>query len=264
MSKMKTREPQRLRDAGGWRDSVVPLIFTLCTLLRSTNTTPPFSPTLLISIHTDDFDVSIFLTELSTPHSILTRQKLFDPKTERIKSNSGKMTGTRDDPMNIDEGEGVLLREERQEEGKVDLGDIPPAAAAAAAEAEIEAEAGGRQEKLFVSDSEDDDDLDNSGSDDEDGFQTQAAPPKRPKASNTTSLTNPTESKDDKKKMGLKTSYDGFRIYGRILCLVVKRKGGRGAVEGGAGGGGGGGKGKEMMEQFISTQLQNEGVGAGE
>ena len=29
---------------------------------------------------------------------------------------------------------------------------------------------------------------------------------------------------DEKKKLGLKTSYDGFQIYGRILCLVVKRK----------------------------------------
>lgn len=48
---------------------------------------------------------------------------------------------------------------------------------------------------------------------------------------------------DDKKKLAMDISYEGFSIYGRVLCLVVKRR------EGGAGGGIGatgarGGKGK--------------------
>lgn len=55
------------------------------------------------------------------------------------------------------------------------------------------------------------------------------------------------ESEDDKKKLALNTTYDGFSIYGRILCLVVKRKGtARGkALVGGAG--------QAMMEEWISS-----------
>jgi hypothetical protein len=59
---------------------------------------------------------------------------------------------------------------------------------------------------------------------------------------------------DDKKKMGMRTTYDGFAIYGRVLCLVVKRReGARGkgptAVEAG----------KAMMEEWIaSTQAREE------
>ena len=55
---------------------------------------------------------------------------------------------------------------------------------------------------------------------------------------------------DDKKKLALRTSYDGFSIYGRILCLVVKRRGnakGKDLV---------GGAGQAMMEEWIaSTQM---------
>ena len=32
---------------------------------------------------------------------------------------------------------------------------------------------------------------------------------------------------DDKKKLAFITSYDGFSIYGKIICLIVKRRGGR-------------------------------------
>ena len=59
------------------------------------------------------------------------------------------------------------------------------------------------------------------------------------------------EEADDKKKMAMDTSYDGFSIYGRVLCLVVKRKDKK--VKGVAGFGGGG---QAMMEDWItSTQM---------
>ena len=59
---------------------------------------------------------------------------------------------------------------------------------------------------------------------------------------------------DDKKKLAFATTYDGFSIYGRILCLVVKRKGGpikdkeqsRGA-------------GQARMEQWISSTQMPDG-----
>jgi len=197
--------------------------------------------------HADDFDVSIFLTELSTPHSILTRQKLFNPQTERMQSNSAKMTGTREEPMDVDIDAGaatdVVVRQESQDEESMGLGlgDIPPTVTLGEE----------KREKLFVSDSEDADASD--ASDEDGGFQTQKAPPKRPQLTST--LSEPTDSKDDKKKMGLRTTYDGFRIYGRILCLVVKRKGlVRGKVLEGGGG-------QAMMETFISTQVERQGMG---
>jgi hypothetical protein len=54
---------------------------------------------------------------------------------------------------------------------------------------------------------------------------------------------------DDKKKMGLNTSYDGFSIYGRILCLVVKRRGVRSNAGGGAPA-----SSQQMLENWVSTQ----------
>jgi hypothetical protein len=50
--------------------------------------------------------------------------------------------------------------------------------------------------------------------------------------------------------MALSTSYDGFSIYGRILCLVVKRKGMVKGKQPAAGAG------QAMMEEWIaSTQV---------
>ncbi|KKY22830.1 hypothetical protein UCDDS831_g03416 [Diplodia seriata] len=83
----------------------------------------------------DDFEVSIFLTDNSTPHSLLTKQKDFQDKP-RMKSNSGKLTGwlttgaTSDKPVDVDAGDRdapVALREEDDEDAPVALSDIPEA-----------------------------------------------------------------------------------------------------------------------------------------
>jgi hypothetical protein len=75
---------------------------------------------------------------------------------------------------------------------------------------------------------------------------------------------------DKKKKLAMDISYEGFSIYGRVLCLVVKRResssgatlgvGVTSAAGGGAGRSGstkaGGASGQAMMENFIiSTQI---------
>lgn len=78
-------------------------------------------------------------------------------------------------------------------------------------------------------------------------------------------------SDDDKKKLAMDISYEGFSIYGRVLCLVVKRRDGnigsgpqqtgRGRSTPAAGGSHAhatkpGGGGQAMMENFIiSTQI---------
>lgn len=64
------------------------------------------------------------------------------------------------------------------------------------------------------------------------------------------------DQQDHKKKMGLNTSYDGFSIYGRILCLVVKRKGARHH----AGNNTAPVSSQQMMENWVSTQAQAEQV----
>ena len=69
------------------------------------------------------------------------------------------------------------------------------------------------------------------------------------------------EDKNDKKKLGLETSYAGFSIYGRILCLIVTRKGGA-KERGGAGASTATAAvgGSQMMEQWVSTQAAQENV----
>lgn len=64
---------------------------------------------------------------------------------------------------------------------------------------------------------------------------------------------------DDKKKLGLNTSYDGFSIYGRILCLVVKRRGARiKADEHGTQ------SSQAMLENWVSTQAAAEQIDVNE
>lgn len=76
---------------------------------------------------------------------------------------------------------------------------------------------------------------------------------------------------DDKKKLAMDISYEGFSIYGRVLCLVVKRRDGSGAdlaerganasTTAAAGSGSSrsnraNARGQTMMENFImSTQV---------
>ncbi len=176
---------------------------------------------------TGDFEVSIFLTETSTRHSILRKEKRVKGETTpRMGSTEGKMTGTHDAPFEI--GEGVVVREEDEEE----------------------------EEGLFVS----------SIPETRRGDPTPTSPtspttstPQRAKRKRTVmggdeDADTDTDT-DAKKKMALDTIYDGFSIYGRILCLVVKRLG---VVKGQGreGQGQGHGQGKARMEEWIaSTQV---------
>lgn len=64
------------------------------------------------------------------------------------------------------------------------------------------------------------------------------------------------EVQDDNKKLGLNTSYDGFSIYGRILCLVVKRKGPRSHTSGSSVPT----SSQQMLENWVSTQAAAEHV----
>jgi len=186
----------------------------------------------------DEFDVSIYLTETSTTHTLLTKQKVFADKA-RLKSTSGKMgTGNffgnkTDNPINVDDNEppAVLLEEDAEE---TRLADIPEAP-----------QPGTKRGRV------DDDAIDVSS--DDGAFEPAKKPaPKRKKVSDV----QPQEvDSDDKKKMALNTNYEGFSIYGRVLCLIVKRNGVKKAN------GAGPASGSAMLENWVSTQANNDNIG---
>lgn len=198
----------------------------------------------------EDFEVVMFLTEGLTRHSLITKQKQIASKP-KIKSTGNKLTGwlnNSENPITVEDNNEMPagLREEVEDEPA--LRDIP----------EVGDNAGKR--KADKEGEEDDDPLFVS-SDDEGTFQTQRAAPKkrRKQTGRTTGCKEHAEveadaEEDDKKKLALNTTYDGFSIYGRILCLIVKRKGKKAVPAAAAGPAGG----SQMMEQWVSTQVAQE------
>lgn len=191
----------------------------------------------------EDFEVTIFLTEISTRHSLLTKQKQFSDKP-KIKATGSNLTGwlnTSDHPMCVDDDAVPdILREDGDAAPKLhDIPDVQTGSKRKAVETDPD-------DALFVSSS------------DEDTFQTQRQAPQRRKQKLRADEPVPAaevdeERQDDKKKLALNTSYDGFSIYGRILCLLVKRKGQRPKQTHAPTGG------SQMMEQWVSTQAAQEG-----
>lgn len=156
----------------------------------------------------DDFEVSIFLTETSMRHSLLTRSKTFKDN-DKITNNADKLTGTDKEP--------VLIREESDDEADLIPFDNIPSA--------------------------------NDSADD-------GEPSKKP-ARNSTHRQGAERDvdEDDKKKLTFKTSYEGFSIWGWVLCLLVDRKGGPGKKASGP-------DAQALMAEWItSTQLQQEDDG---
>jgi hypothetical protein len=232
----------------------------------------------------DDFEVSIFLTETTTRHSLLTKHKHFHDTTQtKLTSNSGRLIGaTNEAPIDVDLEAAMapitLRREESDDEdAAVMLAAIPAAAEgveesaasrrpkrARANTTGTEQEAGRQEEtedselEVISSDESDDEGGPRSG-----GSDTPGQPPHKRRKE----VAAGDGDGDDKKKLAMDISYEGFSIYGRVLCLVVKRRdvpsavGSSGRVASGAGGPsktkqGGGPGGQTMMENFIiSTQM---------
>ncbi|KAF2141073.1 uncharacterized protein K452DRAFT_229475 [Aplosporella prunicola CBS 121167] len=167
----------------------------------------------------DDFEVSIFLTENSSPHSLLTKSKTFKDKP-RLKSNSGKLTAwlsagnTSDKPVDVDD------------DAPLALNDIPEATPPTRPSRRRSGNK--RQRALQEEDEIDEDALFVSQPDhpDPDSSESSDDAYERPTKRKRRSPPKDDAPADDKKKLALNTSYDGFSIYGRVLCLVVKRKGG--------------------------------------
>lgn len=184
----------------------------------------------------DDFEVSIFLTETSTHHALLTKQKTLSDQP-RLKSTSRKLTSwanTSNNPIQVDDDQPpqVLVEEDADE---VSMDNIPEAPSALGKRNRIE-------DSIFVQSDDEEEG--------EDDFQIQEPPSKRKRVMDAAE----NDTTDDKKKLGIKTAYEGFSIYGRILCLIVKRRGVKKPTAGGAT------SGSQMLENWVSTQAQNEAI----
>ena len=136
----------------------------------------------------------------------------------------------------------IVIREEEDDDETTDLADIPEAGGVTSDVRPVKRT--GTQENL----------MHNSGGsgDSDDSFHIEAVPAKKRCRQAQREVDDKASEDDEKKRLALNTSYEGFSIYGRILCLVVKRKGIRAA--GGAGAPGS----QQMMENWVSTQAAAE------
>ncbi|PGH06371.1 hypothetical protein GX51_02382 [Blastomyces parvus] len=192
----------------------------------------------------DDFEVSIFLREGGTSHSLVTKLKSFNDGPSKIQSNSSKLIGTDDSPIHIADDDVAIptFVPESDEESPINLQDIPTATAPVAEEEDISSHPSTSRRRRRENRTEASANRE-TGSDDED---THVAKRKRTQV-------EPTPEPQDDKKLRLTTTYKGFTIWGRILCLLVTRKGDRARPKPDAAPAG-----QALMEEWISTQAPQE------
>lgn len=197
----------------------------------------------------DDFEVSIFLTDNSSRHSLLHKQKFLRNLDKKdIQSNSQKLLGeTNNAPVEIqdDVEPPIVIREESEDDAGISISDLPQAEEAEFSDTddlfvEDNTTVNRRSKRAHVLRA-----IDTNKS-------TPSSPESEPAAKRRRGnvAVADEEMTDDKKKMAMDTSYDGFSIYGRVLCLVVKRKDKKGKQTTSTT------SGQAMMEDWItSTQI---------
>ncbi|KUI62030.1 hypothetical protein VP1G_09168 [Cytospora mali] len=193
----------------------------------------------------DDFEVSIFLTETNTRHSLLFKHKHFRDTTQtKLTSNSTKLTGaSREAAINVDDQAQtaleapLLLREEDDDNDVIALHNIPTAdEGGTTAPTEFSSETRPAKRRRGRGSTLQDDDyteVPNPDEEDNDLFVSDeqsdgsvGAPPPAKRHKDADNTEHDEGQRDDKKKLAMDISYEGFSIYGRVLCLVVKKRGG--------------------------------------
>jgi hypothetical protein len=243
----------------------------------------------------DDFEVSVFLTETPTRHSILTKHKHFrDKTTGKLASNSTKLISeTNNAPFDVDAkqaSEPIILQEENDDaDAGATLDQIPTVGDDASAQLPRRSKRqrttrtekdDDSEEDLFVASDEDDDGPSTDAAPIEIDSDADDAPPPKRRRKHKPAARGAEDAEDaeyaaagtgdDKKKLAMDISFEGFAIYGRVLCLVVKKREGalrtagagatRGAVSDAAGSSSKP-AGQAMMENWISsTQMPNPGA----
>ena len=171
----------------------------------------------MLLTNADGFEVSMFLTETSTRHSLLTKQKHFREKAPPpLQSNSTRLISeTNDQPVDVDAEDAIAVIREDSDDEPVRLSDIP---LAQEPRTSTRSKRNRSAADLDAGFGESDDDA----SPIEVGSDTDEPVTKRPRAF--TGLDEDPEETDDKKKLAMDVRYEGFAIYGRVLCLVVRRR----------------------------------------
>ncbi|KAE8311517.1 hypothetical protein BDV41DRAFT_578606 [Aspergillus transmontanensis] len=167
----------------------------------------------------EDFEVSLFLRESRTRHSLLTRHKEFGEP-----DNASSRKGARNPPRPPEGSSGVAdagILVESDSESNIDLRDIPQATA------------------------EENDKKGKRHRDTDEAVDTTA---------NSRSSKRRKDEEPDDKKLRFRTNYEGFNIYGWTLCLLVTRKGDKvrastGSSEPTC---------QALMEEWMSTQAQGD------
>lgn len=192
----------------------------------------------MLTSEADEYEVSIFLRETGTRHSIVTRHKSFQ-NTGEIKSNSNKLTGNNDSPIQIaDDGEPQLLplmEEEEEEDSSINLQDIPEAESDDAGNEAPSRRR--RRRRRAVSNGE---------------VEMLSRPAKRNK-DKTAAKAGAVADAQDEKKLGMSTTYEGYNIWGWILCLLITRRDRSTSSKIG-----GEQSGQALMEEWIATQVPDE------
>ncbi|PNY29742.1 Uncharacterized protein TCAP_00342 [Tolypocladium capitatum] len=207
---------------------------------------------VIVQARADDFEVSMFLTETNTRHSLLSKQKHFREKVPpMMQSNSTRLIGeSNDSPIDVDAADArpILLEQDSDEEG-VRLADIP----AAERRTLPKRQRGNRGMAADDDEASDDDSAASAIEMDSDGDEPAA---KRRRGGVGLDAKDPDDGEaDDKKKLAMDVSYEGFAIYGRVLCLVVRKRDGNKAQTQ-AGGAKAAGQGQARVENWItSTQI---------
>jgi hypothetical protein len=200
--------------------------------------------------------------ETTTRHSLAYKTKHFREKLPpRMESNSTKLISETDrTAVDVDllEDQAPVLRQEDEEESLF-LADIP--SADTVRRSKRQRRAPGRDGDIDGdSDTYDDDETASAIEIDSD---TEAPPHKRHRVRTGLSDDIPKGEGegDDKKKLAMDVSYEGFAIYGQVLCLVIKKRdSGRrsspshgGGAAASAGVSGSRPEGQAMMENWISS-----------
>ena len=180
------------------------------------------------AIRVEEFEVALFLRESRTRHSLLTRHKEFGEEEggyavgRGVGGGSGSGSGAA--------GGGILI--ESDEEEGLEMRDIPQASG------DDDNGVGGKRQR---------DDADGQSDDSPERRRTS----KRRKDDGT--LSRDADDGDDK-KMRFRTNYEGFNIYGWVLCLLVTRKGDKTGTRAAPAEPGR----QVLMEEWISSQAQGD------
>lgn len=162
-----------------------------------------------------------------------------------MKSNASRLISeTNDQPVDVDDADFAPIRieEESDDEESVDLSAIPTADTPGGAKRDRDFAAGdsvlgGEAEGAAI-------EVDSEGDE----------PPSK-RRREVPGLDSDDEG-EDKKKMAMDVSYEGFAIYGRVLCLVVKRRDAGTKSNQSSASGSGATTGQAKMENWItSTQM---------